>query len=130
MKKIIIAFFAVCVLFQLMWAEQPLVIVKKSPNGHGLLCRSQEKRVLFLSGTPEQMGTAQGELYKKLIPRMVDKIFVVGGMYTLGKDDWFFSRMEEVFKRTSPYTPKRFLVECEAMSKAAGISKKDGYYVN
>ena len=107
-----------------------LIVVAKAKNGHGLFCRSQGKRVLFLSGTAKQMGAAQGELFKKLIPAMVDKIYVAGALYTLSKNDWFFKRMDEVLKRTRPHTPKRFIVECDAMSQAAGIPKIDGYYLN
>jgi len=129
MTKTIHTFIFIILLIQITCASE-LTIVSESQNGHGLLCQSQGKRVLFMSGTPEQMGTAQGEIYKSQIPFMVDKIYTAGGAYTMEKNDWFFSRMEEVLKRTRPYTPKRFITECDAMTKAAGLSKNDGYYVN
>ena len=48
------------------------------------------------------------------------------GRQSASSDDWFFTRMDEVVRRTRPHTPDRFVQECDAMSKAAGIDPRDG----
>ena len=42
----------------------------------------------------------------------------------------FLDRMEEIQRRTLPHIPERFLVECDALSRAARVSKRDGRYAN
>ena len=49
-------------------------IVARDPAGHGLLCESQGKRLLFVEGTPEQMGTAQGRLLREPIGRLTERV--------------------------------------------------------
>ena len=38
--------------------------------------------------------------------------------------------MAEIERRTLPHIPPRFLEECDALSKAAGVSQRDGRYAN
>ena len=47
-------------------ADSPTAIsvVARDPAGHGLFCRCQGKTILMVSGTPAQMGTAQGTLLR------------------------------------------------------------------
>ena len=106
-------------------------IVKRAENKHGILCKYKNKKnILFLEGSPEQMGQAQGQLLKSDIQAMEKIIMVVGAAYTLKKKDNFFSRMKEIMRRTEPFVPERFMKECDAMSKAAGLSKESGRYIN
>ena len=103
----------------------------ESSNGHGLRCRLDGKKtVLFLSGTPSEMGTAHGELMRQEIQNMYGIILVLGANYSLPRNDWFFTRIAEVIRRTTPYTPPRFLEECDAMSEAAGIAVASGRHLN
>ncbi len=113
-----------------LYAEN-LHVINRASNGKGMLCTLQNKKqVLFLSGSPQEMGTAHGELLKEQIKQMTDIVFLVSAGYLVSKDDWFFSRIQEVIKRTSPYTPKRFISECDAMSQKAGITKENGLHMN
>lgn len=130
MKKIINAFVFFIFFSTFALNAENIKILARDPEGHGLLCSSQGKTILMLAGTPEQMGSAHGRLLKKEIAVMLEKIFLVGGAYSVKKSDWFFNRIDEVVKRTSPYIPERFLRECNAMSKAAGISLKNGRSMN
>ncbi len=108
-----------------------LRVLERASNGKGMLCLLQNrKQILFMSGSPEEMGAAHGELMKKQIKQMTDIIFLVSAGYLVSKDDWFFTKIQEVLKRTAPYTPKRFITECDAMSKKAGITEKDGLHIN
>lgn len=103
-----------------------LKIVKIAPNHHGMLCRSQNKNILFLRGTPKQMGVAHGQLLPEQIKMIEEKaLYVVGGIYSVGKNDWFFSRIDEAKRRAMPHTPERFVEECDAIAKTVGLNKED-----
>jgi hypothetical protein len=106
-----------------------LEIVARAP--HGLLCRLQGKTVLLVDGTPEQMGTAHGTLLGNQARGLTDKaVYVAGAAHSLHSGRWFFDEMREIERRTLPFIPKRFLVECDALSRACGVSKRDGRYAN
>ena len=114
-------------------AQQPqgLEIVARDPGGHGLLCRLEGKTILLVAGTPEQMGTAHGKLLGAKAKKLTERVlYVVGGVDTIHGDRWFLDRMAEIQRRTLPHMPERFLAECDAASKAAGISQRDGRYAN
>ncbi len=114
-----------------MAAPPPIEIVGRDAAGHGLLLRTQGKRILLVSGTPEQMGAAHGTLLKQQARMLIDRVlYLVGGAETLHSGTWFLDRMEEIQRRTLPHIPERFLVECDALSKAAGVSQRDGRYGN
>jgi hypothetical protein len=106
-------------------------IVARASNGHGLLCTMQGKVFLLVSGSPEQMGAAHGQLLKQDVQQLMDRVlYTVGGATTLYSGQWFLDTMAEIERRTTPYTPDRFLRECDALSEAAGVSKRDGRYGN
>ena len=44
---------------------------------------------------------------------------LVGAGLAVQKGEWFFDRIDEIYRRSSPHTPERFLRECKAMSAAA-----------
>ena len=112
-------------------AAPPVEILGRDPAGHGLLLRSQRKLILIVAGTPEQMGTAHGTLLREPARRLVDRVlYMVGGAESVQSGTWFLDRMEEIHRRTLPHIPERFLVECDALSKAAGVSQRDGRYAN
>jgi hypothetical protein len=109
----------------------PITILARDPAGHGILCRSQGKYVLIVAGTPEQMGTAHGALLPKACRKLTERmLYVVGGADSVHSGTWFFDRVAEIRRRTEPHTPERFLVECDALARAAGISQRDGRYGN
>ena len=125
--RVAVTAIAACLIAGLAWGEDPsLRIVARDPAGHGLLCTSQGKTVLIVEGTPEQMGAAQGRLLGAQARKLMEKVYLVGGAYSIKKDDWFFTRMAEVMERAGPHVPERFFVECDAMSQAAGVSIRDG----
>ena len=106
-------------------------IVARSPNGCGLLGRLEGKRILIVSGTPEEMGTAHGELLASEVKLTMQRVvYLVGGASTVESGKWFFDEMAEIERRTSPHLPQRFLAECDAMAAAAGVSQRDGRYGN
>ena len=64
-KIILISVFAVQFVFSGICGDADMAVSARASNGHGMLCKSQDKRILILSGNPEQIGTAHGELMKK-----------------------------------------------------------------
>ena len=111
--------------------QEPVRLVARDPAGHGLLCESQGKTVLLVAGTPEEMGRAHGALLQQKVRRLMERaVYLVGAGDTLQSGTWYFDRMAEIERRTLPNTPERFLRECDALSAAAGVSKRDGRYGN
>ena len=112
-------------------AEPAFEIVGRDPAGHGMLWQSQGKTFMVVEGTPEQMGAAHGAMLARQARKLAERaVYVVGAADTLASGTWFLDRMEEIQRRTAPHIPPRFLAECDAMSKAAGISTRDGRYAN
>ncbi len=112
-------------------ADEPIKIVARDPGGHGLLCTSQGKTVLLVSGTPQQMGAAQGTLLKEPARKLTERVlYFMGSVDTLESGQWWFDRMRQIERRTLPFTPRRFLNECDALAVAADISRRDGRYAN
>jgi hypothetical protein len=115
------------------WAQpaEQIRIADRDPQGHGLLCETGGKRILLVAGTPEEMGSAHGRLLRSGVAGVAaGTMYLVGAGYTVSQNDWFFNRMDEVIRRTSPHTPERFVQECDAMSTAAGINLRDGRTAN
>lgn len=106
-------------------------IVARAPNGSGLLGRLEGKRILIVSGAPEEMGTAHGELLRDEVKLTMQRVvYLVGAASTVESGKWFFDEMAEIERRTTPHLPQRFLAECDAMAAAAGVSQRDGRYGN
>jgi len=133
MKKILLSvILAVFVYFSSQAAEQEdLSIIRRAGNKHGILCKYKNKKtILFIEGSPKQMGQAHGQLLKSDIKGMEKTLLGAATAYMASKGDSFFTRINEVMRRTSPFMPRRFLVECDAMSKAAGITAQAGRQIN
>ena len=113
-------------------ANGPAVhVVARDPAGHGILCQSQGKTILLVAGTPEQMGAAHGLLLRDSIRKLCQRVlYLVGGGDSLHSGVWPFERLAEIERRTLPHLPKRFVAECDAMSKAAEVSQRDGRAAN
>jgi hypothetical protein len=111
--------------------QEPLRVVAHDPAGHGMLCLLDKKQILLVAGTPEQMGTAHANLLKEKVRRLHERVlYLMGGADTIRSDEWFLDRMAEIERRTLPHIPPRILAECDALSQAAGISRRDGRYAN
>lgn len=98
---------------------------------NGLLAETKGKKIIFVSGTAEQMGTAHGKLLAKEIPHVSPKTMsLVAAAYCFKSGNWFYDRIEEILRRAQPHTPERFITECISMGKAAGISEENALCVN
>ena len=112
-------------------AKSGMEVVARDPAGHGLLCASQGKRLLFVEGTPEQMGTAQGRLLREPIARLTERVvYGVGAADSMTSGTWWFDNTAEIERRAGPHMPARFFAECDAMALAAGVSVRDARAAN
>ena len=99
--------------------------------GKGALYRIEGHRVAVLAGTPEQMGRQHGELLKKEVLSLMQRINEfgekeVGGPNGLG----LHAVLELIWQRTHRFIPDRHLKEMDALADATGLSRRDVYHVN
>ncbi len=112
---------------------QELTVITRDPSGHGLLAciGSGAKRVLIVDGTPEQMGVAHGRLLAPWVSNVTQRTMaLVGAGLAVQKGEWFYDRVDEIVRRSTPHTPARFMRECRSMAQGAGISERDAYCGN
>ncbi len=95
-------------------------------SGDGRLELHDGTRVLFLKGTPEQMGSQHGALLKGEIKDLVDRIlYGVGVGSSFGKGRWFFGEIEDAQRRLNPFIDQRYLAEMDAIALATGREKEE-----
>jgi len=95
-------------------------------EGEGRLELIDGTRVLFLKGSPEEMGRQHGTLLKKEIHELVDRILYgvgVGSSFLKGK--WFFGEIEQAQSRISPFIDERYLQEMDAIALASNTDKEE-----
>jgi len=95
-------------------------------EGKGRLEMHDHVRVLFLRGTPEEMGQQQGTMVKHEVHVLVDRIlYGVGIASSLAKGRWFFGEIEEAEGRLQKFMDPRYLREMDAMADAAGLPREE-----
>lgn len=95
-------------------------------HGKGRLESIEGTRVLFLEGTPEEMGEQHGTLLREEVGDLLGRIlYGVGVGSSLDKGRWFFGEIEEAQARLNPFIDERYLREMDAMAAAAGIHPQE-----
>ena len=95
-------------------------------EGAGRLEQRDGTRVLFLKGTPEEMGKQHGTLMKKEVHHLVDRVLNgIGVGSSFEKGSWFFGEIENAQKRLSPFIGDRYVREMDAMAEAAGLHPQE-----
>jgi isopenicillin-N N-acyltransferase-like protein len=95
-------------------------------EGKGRLELIEGTRVLFLKGTPEEIGRQHGMLLRKSIRSMVDHVLYgvgVGSSFQKGK--WFFREIEEAQERLAPHMRPEYLQEMDSLAYATGLEKEE-----
>lgn len=78
-------------------------------------------RVLYLEGTPQEMGAQHGALLRREIKQLVNRIvYGVGVGSSFGKGRWFFGEIEEAQRRLAPFIDQRYLTEMDSIALASG----------
>ena len=95
-------------------------------EGKGRLELIDETRVLFLEGSPIEMGTQHGKLLRKEIKDLVNQIlYGVGVGSSFDKGRWFFGEIESAQKRLMPYMDPKYIEEMDAIANAAGLEREE-----
>jgi isopenicillin-N N-acyltransferase-like protein len=83
-------------------------------------------RVLYLEGTPQEMGAQHGALLRREIKQLVNRIvYGVGVGSSFGKGRWFFGEIEEAQRRLAPFIDMRYLAEMDAIALASGHDREE-----
>ena len=95
-------------------------------HGAGRLEEHDETRVLFLKGTPEEMGAQMGTLMRPQVRDVVRRVlYGVGVGSSLAKGEWFFGTIESCQARIGKFIDPRHLREMDAIAKAAGLDPEE-----
>lgn len=100
-------------------------------HGAGRLEVHDGTKVLFLKGTPEQMGEQHGTLLKAEVQNLVDRVlYGVGVSSSFAKSRWFFGEIEEAQSRFGKFVDPRYTREMDAMASAAGLEREEARLAN
>jgi Acyl-coenzyme A:6-aminopenicillanic acid acyl-transferase len=81
------------------------------------------QRIVTLRGTPEQIGTAHGELLRDEANTCIDSVlYTFGTAQTIISGKWFRSELAGAFAQLASHIPQRFRDENRAMAIALGQS--------
>ncbi len=95
-------------------------------EGAGRLEDHDGTKVLFLKGTPEEMGRQHGVLMRRQARNLVDKIlYGVGIGSSFEKGRWFLGEIEEAQRRLLPFMDERYLREMDALAAAANLEREE-----
>jgi hypothetical protein len=95
-------------------------------HGKGRLEEMDGTMVLYLEGTPEEMGEQHGVLMREEIHSLVERIvYGVGVGSSFDKGRWFFREVEEAQARVEPFIAERYLREMDALADAAGLHRQE-----
>ncbi len=100
-------------------------------HGKGRLESIDGTQVMFLRGSPEEMGEQHGKLLGAEARNLVDRIvYGVGVGSSIAKGRWFFGEIEEAQGRLEPFIPKPYLREMDALAVAAGMHPRETRLAN
>jgi isopenicillin-N N-acyltransferase-like protein len=100
-------------------------------SGNGRLEMIDGTRVLFLKGSPEEMGRQHGELLKPQIRDVAEKIlYGVGVGSSFAKGNWFFGEIEGAQARLLPHMNEKYLREADAIAAAVGMHPQEARMAN
>lgn len=95
-------------------------------SGAGRLEIWDGTRVLWLKGTPAEMGKQHGELLRNEIRDVKDRIvYGVGVGSSFPKGRWFFGEIEAAHARLAPFISQRTYEEIDALADAAWIDRRE-----
>jgi hypothetical protein len=95
-------------------------------DGNGRLEMVDGTRVLFLQGTPEEMGRQHGALMRKEVANLVNHVlYGVGVGSSFDKGRWFFGDIESAQARLEPFMDARYFREMDALAAAAGLPREE-----
>lgn len=95
-------------------------------HGKGRLETHDGTRVLFLAGSPEEMGDQHGALMKGHVRDLINRVlYGVGVGSSFDKGEWFFGRIEGCTARIGKFIDEKYLREMDALAAGAGVDKEE-----
>ncbi len=92
---------------------------------HGQLRWIDGQRIALLSGTPEEIGTAHGQLLKDEAQRCIDSVlYSFGTVQTVVTGRWFREDLEAAYVRLAPHIPERHKVETRALARSLALDER------
>ncbi len=89
---------------------------------HGHLRWIDGQRIALLRGTPEEIGTAHGELLRDEARRCIESVlYSFGTVNSIRTGRWFRQDLQDAYARLSPHIPERHKVETRALAASMGI---------
>lgn len=86
---------------------------------HGELRWIEGQRVAILAGTPEQIGTAHGQLLKSESMRCIESVlYSFATVHVIRTGNWFRHDIEAAYARLAPHIPERHKRETRALAAA------------
>ncbi len=95
-------------------------------EGKGRLEMVDGTRLVYLEGTPEEMGRQHGMLLKKPIRDLTERVLYgvgVGSSFEKGK--WFFGEIEAAQKRIQPFVDPRYVREMDSLAMATKLDVEE-----
>lgn len=100
-------------------------------EGKGRLESIDGTQVLFLAGSPQEMGHQHGILLAKQINQVTDRIlYGVGVASSFAKGAWFFGEIENAEGRMQRFIDPRYLSEMDAIADATGRRREESRLAN
>jgi hypothetical protein len=82
------------------------------------------QRVALLSGSPEEVGRAHGELLRDEALACIDSVLnTFGTVQTIQNGRWFRHDLMAAYARLKPHIPARHLAETRALAQALGMDE-------
>jgi hypothetical protein len=89
---------------------------------NGRLTWVDGQRVALLQGTPEEIGTAHGQLLPEESRRCMESVlYAFGAVNSIRTGRWFRHDLEEAYARLAPHIPERHKVETRALAKSLNM---------
>jgi hypothetical protein len=96
---------------------------KEREVANGELKWIEGQRVCLLHGTPEEIGTAHGELLKQEAIRCIDSVlYAFGTAQTIATGRWFRYELDAAYEKLEPHIPERHKQEARSLAASLNVS--------
>lgn len=100
--------------------KKPAQVTRTVPNGQ--LLWKDGQRVALLRGTPEEIGTAHGQLLPEESMRCIESVlYAFGTVSVVRTGRWFRHDLEAAYERLAPHIPDHHKRETRALAAALSL---------
>jgi len=95
---------------------------KLESEGKGRLLVRNGQRLLYLEGTPYEIGYQHGRLLSSSVKRLTERIvYGVGLYYSLDKGQWFLDEARKLVERQRPFIAPEYFEEMRGLADGSGV---------